>query len=70
METKKIDGYHWCMIRIFMGGGGQWMGRGVACSERCLSGVVGSGGSLRDLSKNILEQGVGKGKSFRRGKGF
>ena len=27
------------------------------------SGVVGGGGSLRDLSKNILKQGVGKGKS-------
>ena len=30
-------------------------------SERCLK--WGSGGSLRDLSKNILKQGVGKSKS-------
>ena len=35
-------------------------------SEGCLKwcgGVVGGGGSLRDLSKNVLKQGVGKGKS-------
>ena len=31
-------------------------------SERCLKWGVG-GGSLRHLSKNILKQGVGKGKS-------
>ena len=30
-------------------------------SERCLK--WGGGGSLRDLSKNFLKQGVGKGKS-------
>ena len=29
-------------------------------SERCLK--WGGGGSLKDLSKNILKQGVGKGK--------
>ena len=34
------------------------MGRGS--SERCLKW---GGGSLRDLSKNILRQGMGKGKS-------
>ena len=33
---------------------------GVAV-KRCLK--WGGGGSLRDLSKNILKQGVGKGKS-------
>ena len=33
-----------------------------ACSEVVVV-VVGGGGSLRDLSKNILKQGVGKGKS-------
>ena len=27
-------------------------------------GWWGGGGSLRDLSKNILKQGVGKGKSY------
>ena len=48
----------------FYGGGG--MGEGVVdgeggSSERCLK--WGGGGSLRDLSKNILKQGVGKGKS-------
>ena len=31
-------------------------------SERCLK-WGGGWGSLRDLSKNILKQGVGKGKS-------
>ena len=31
---------------------------------------VGGGGSLRDLSKNILKQGVGKGKSCLQGRGF
>ena len=35
--------------------------RHVICSERCLK--WGGGGSLRDLSKNILKQEVGKGKS-------
>ena len=30
-------------------------------SERCLK--CGGGGSLRDFSKNILKQGMGKGKS-------
>ena len=48
-----------CMIKIFRGGrGGGW---GGGSSERCLK--WGGGGSLRDLSKNILKQGVGKGKS-------
>ena len=33
-------------------------------SEGCLKwGGGGGGGSLRDLSKNISKQGVGKGKS-------
>ena len=36
------------------------MGRGDS-SESCLK--WGGGGSLRDLSKNISKQGVGKGKS-------
>ena len=48
-----------CTIKIFFGGrGGGW---GGDSSERCLK--WGGGGSLRDLSKNILKQGVGKGKS-------
>ena len=52
-----------CMIKIFWGGwgnrrGGGW---GGGSSERCLK--WGGGGSLRDLSKNILKQGVRKGKS-------
>ena len=33
-------------------------------SERCLNWGGGGRGSLRDLSKNILKQGVDKGKSF------
>ena len=32
-------------------------------SERCLKWGGGWWGSLRDLFKNILKQGVGKGKS-------
>ena len=39
---------------------------GEGVSERCLKwggGWWGEGESLRDLSKNILKQGVGKGKS-------
>ena len=36
-------------------------GEGGGSSERCLK--WGGGGSLRDLSKNFLKQGVGKGKS-------
>ena len=39
----------------------------VGSSERCLK--WGGGGSLRDLSKNILKQGVGKGKSCSYGGG-
>ena len=42
-----------CMIKIFLGGGGS--------SERCLKWV--GGGSLRDLSKSILKQGMCKDKS-------
>ena len=37
-------------------------------SERCLK--WSGGRSLRDLSKNILKQGVGKGKSCSQGEGF
>ena len=50
------------MIKIFKGGGrgGGW---GGGSSERCLKWGGGGGGSLKDLSKNILKQGVGKGKS-------
>ena len=33
-------------------------------SEGCLKWGGGWWGSLRDLSKNILKQGVGKGKSY------
>ena len=43
------------------GGGGVVDGEGGS-SERCLKW-----GSLRDLSKNILKQGVGKGKSCSKG---
>ena len=38
-------------------------------SERCLKWGGGGWGSLRDLSKNILKQGVGKGKSCLWGEG-
>ena len=60
------------MIKIFKGGRDSgWGGGGSSerclkwgwggSSERCLK--WGGGGSLRELSKNILKQGVGKGKS-------
>ena len=39
------------------------MERGTAVKD-ALSGVVEGRESLRDLSKNILRQGVGKGKMF------
>ena len=51
------------MIKIFRGGGrGGGFFWGVS-SERRLKWGDGGGGSLRDLSKNILKLGVGKGKS-------
>ena len=49
------------MIKIFRGEG-VVDGEGGS-SERCLKWGGGGGGSLRDLSKNFLKQGVGKGKS-------
>ena len=53
------------MIKIFRGEG--VVDREGQSSERCLK--WGGGGSLRDLSKNILKQGVGKAKVFHRGEG-
>ena len=38
-------------------------------SERCLKWGGGGGGSLKDLSKNILKQGWVKAKVVRRGQG-
>ena len=51
------------MIKIFMGVGGDRRGGwGGGSSESCLK--WGGGGHFkRDLSKNILKHGVGKGKS-------
>ena len=50
-----------CTIKIFRGGrGGGW---GGGSSERCLKWGGRGWGSLRDLSKNILKELVGKGKS-------
>ena len=51
-----------CTIKIFRGGEGVMDGEGGS-SERCLKWGGGGGGSLRDLSRNISKQGVGKGKS-------
>ena len=48
------------MIQIFFFGGEMVDGEGGS-SEGCLK--WGGGGSLKDLSKNILKQGMGKGKS-------
>ena len=47
-----------------VGRGGGW---GGGSSERCLK--WGGGGSLRDLSKNILKQGRVKVKVVHRGRG-
>ena len=47
------------MIKIFVGGGRVVDG---GSSEICLKWGGGGEGSLRDISKNILKQGVGKGK--------
>ena len=46
----------------FLGGEGVVDGEGGS-SERCLKWGGGGWRVLRDLSKNILKQGVGKGKS-------
>ena len=51
------------MIKIFRGGGGRVVDGEEGSSERRLKWGGGCWGSLRDLSKNILKQGVGKGKS-------
>ena len=56
----------WCMIKIVRGEG-VVDGEGGS-SERCLK--WGGGGSLRDLSKNILKQGWVKAKVVHRGRGF
>ena len=45
---------YWCIIKIFRGGKGWWMGRGGS-SERCLKWGGGGWGPLRDFSKNILK---------------
>ena len=50
-----------CMIKIFRGEG--VVDGEEGSSERCLKWGGGGGGSFRDLSENILKQGVGKGKS-------
>ena len=52
------------MIKIFMGGGGEGVVDGEGGNhEKFLKWGGGSGGSLRNLSKNILNWAVGKGKS-------
>ena len=48
-------------------GGGRGGGWGGGSSEGCLK--WGGGGSLKNPSKNILKQGVGKGKSCLQGEG-
>ena len=56
------------MIKIFRGGEGVVDGEGGS-SERCLKWGGGGWRSLRDRSKNILKQGVGKGKRCSQGVG-
>ena len=43
--------------------GGRMVDGEGGSSERCLKWSGGGWGSLRDLSKNILKQGVGKGEN-------
>ena len=57
-----------CMIKIFRGEG-VVDGEGGS-SEGCLKWDGGGWGSLRDLSKNILNRGWVKAKVVRRGRGF
>ena len=45
------------------------MGIGGVAVKDAWSGGSEGGGSLRDLSKNILKQGVGKGKNCSYGEG-
>ena len=52
----------------FLGGEGVVDGEGGS-SEGCLKWGGGGVGSLRDLSKNVLKQGVGKGESCSKGEG-
>ena len=61
-RTYRLDfKIRWCMIKIFREGrGGGW---GGGSRDGCLKWGGGGWGSLRDLSKNILKQRVGKGKS-------
>ena len=52
-----------------------FLGEGVVdgegdSSEGCLKWGGGGGGSLRDLSKNVLKQGWVKAKVVRRGEGI
>ena len=54
-----------CIIKIFRGEGVVDVEGGS--SERCLEWA--GGGSLRDLSENIIKQGVGEGKSCSQGDG-
>ena len=49
--------------KFLWGGGGRGGGWGGGSSEGCLKWGGGGWRSLRDLSKNVLKQGVGKGKS-------
>ena len=53
--------------KIFRGGEGVVDGEGGS-SEGCLK--WGGKGHQGIFPKNILKQGVGKGKRFRRGRGF
>ena len=71
LKLDQMGMCHWglkfttCMIEIFRGRRGGW---GGGSSERCLKwGGGGVGESSRDLSKNILKQGVGKSCSYRGG---
>ena len=52
-----------------MGVGGELVDGEGGSSEGCLKWGGGGRGSFRDLSKNILKQGVDKGKSCSQGEG-
>ena len=69
MQIKGVSSLNYIVYdQNFFWGEGMVDGEGGS-SERCLKWGGGGWGSLRDLSKNFLKQGVGKGKSCSQGGG-
>ena len=57
MNIRKVYDYNFY-------GGDRMVGWGGGSSAGCLKWFGGGGESLRDLSKNILKRGVGKGREY------